>query len=1626
MKKNKKLKKFTSVGVASLLLLSGTATFVSAASLDTIKPDELFKLDHPSQKSAEAPTGLKYRLGQESSIATQGLKDRLSQESAVAPTEHKDHDKVRVFIELDGDPAISYSIKKGVRYKDLPASKKVELQSEVKDEQKEFLTDVKEDNIDLKVKNTFTTVVNGVSGEIEYGKIDELESLPNVESVNLVNEYERPKEKPNMLTSKAMVQAIQTWNTGYDGKGMVVGIIDTGIDPTHPDMTLKEDPKRKLTKEKTDAIISANNLPGQYYTLKVPYGYNYADKNQEIRDLGPNASMHGMHVAGTVGANGDESGNGIKGVAPEAQLLALKVFSNDPGMQTTFGDIYVKAIDDGIKLGADVLNMSLGAEAGFVNSDNFEQKAVERAVNSGVLMAISAGNSDRIGSSKGNKPFASNPDIGLVGSPSVATNSISVANIENNFIQLDQMNVKIGDETLPIPFKKQSSPDPLEVFGTNKELDVVYVGNGTSSAYEGKDVKGKIVFAVRSSSSMPYDTIRYYAEANGAAGVIVRGHVSHGDYVSMALTNPKIPYVSIGISEGNTLEEKIKAAGGTGKVTFTGDHKTVVNNAAGRMSTSTSWGVTPSLELKPEITAPGGQIYSTLNDGKYGTMSGTSMAAPHVSGGAALVLQKVQELFPQLQGADKVKRVKTLLMNTAKPVQDPDNNNNYYSPRRQGAGIMQLHKAVNTPVYVVRKGTNDAKVELKEINTDKIEMTLTATNFSDKDVSYKVDTSVLTDSISGGRNDLKSKEISKAVVTTDTPTLTLFPGQSKDFTVRIDLTNAKAELEALMINGYFVEGFITLKNESQDVALPDLSVPYVGFKGDWNAPPVLDATVYDASHSFYNFSGFVDQDSSFRIGQLGYTRSWDKERIAISPNGDDKKESLTPVLQFLRNSKTVEYSITDTSGNTLRKLRTDKEQRKDNSTYTWKPEYTTWDGKVNNKLVPEGLYYYTIKTQVDNPGEPQQVVNFPVVVDNTKPVISNVSYSKKKLYFNAQDSNGSGLNEVKVLFNDRKEWIGDIVPKKGETQFEFDLTKLEDSDGKEIKDIKNIDIIVEDNAENSSTFKASVPDNKIPYIISASPAPFGKYTIRGIPLTGYVTDDSLVKYLQVRSDKLVGGPVKKLDITYNPDLKRYDFKSQLTFSEDGVHEVFIEGEDVVGNKIEFRRQIFIDSQSASIQITGLPQNNYIAKDGVDPEVTVSITDNFDVFRLVVNGNEEAYRELEQPYEQRPLDYKQKMTLKLSEGRNDFQFFVTDLAGRYTYKNITIYKGVTPPASFITSLTANPEDENVFNTLSIKAEASKPIVWDGKVFDPEGNEIKLDSSKNPSSTFKGSFKLDELAANGEYRAILTPLGGSEADRRIVKFNVTNHQISIPKPVPAPNQPDVNKVSSESIKITGKAEPNTTVTITDKNQFTLTGKVGEDGQFSIPLSTKLKAGLKLYAIASNDTGLVSKETNIVVVDKTVPSIPSVSKVSYTKISGKAEIGSKVYVKIGKVIIGSSVVNSKGTYSITFKSQKVGTILHVYAVDKSGNVGAARKVLIKDITPPAIPSANSISKTKVTGKAEPNARVYVKAGKVIIGSGNANSKGIYTVSYKKQKVGTVLYVYAKDKAGNIGKAKKVVVKK
>jgi lactocepin len=137
-------------------------------------------------------------------------------------------------------------------------------------------------------KQNFTTAVNGFSGIVEYGQVAALRKVDGVTKVTIANEYQRPETSPEMKYSKDIVQAQATWDDyGVKGEGMVVAVVDTGIDPSHKDMVLTDTSKSDLTKAEVEAAAKDKGVLGQFFTEKVPYGYNYYDENNEILDIGP-------------------------------------------------------------------------------------------------------------------------------------------------------------------------------------------------------------------------------------------------------------------------------------------------------------------------------------------------------------------------------------------------------------------------------------------------------------------------------------------------------------------------------------------------------------------------------------------------------------------------------------------------------------------------------------------------------------------------------------------------------------------------------------------------------------------------------------------------------------------------------------------------------------------------------------------------------------------------------------------------------------------------------------------------------------------------------------------------------------------------------------------------------------------------------------------------------------------------------------------------------------------------------------------------------------------------------------------------------------------------------------------
>ena len=224
------------------------------------------------------------------------------------------------------------------------------------------------------------------------------------------------------------------WDQGYKGEHTVVAVIDSGVDTSHKDFqTMPKDPK--LTADQMKELIAKLGY-GRYVNEKFPFVHNYVDNSED--DMKPEADEpHGQHVSGIIAADGQPDGDKeyVVGVAPEAQLLQLRVFSADG----TSLDL-AKQIVDAVNLGADVIQMSLGGGVAAADLGVADQKAVQYAVDHGVIVSISASNNGNAasvdntshitdsdyqsGGNAGNyEPFSSS----TVADPGASRNAITVA-----------------------------------------------------------------------------------------------------------------------------------------------------------------------------------------------------------------------------------------------------------------------------------------------------------------------------------------------------------------------------------------------------------------------------------------------------------------------------------------------------------------------------------------------------------------------------------------------------------------------------------------------------------------------------------------------------------------------------------------------------------------------------------------------------------------------------------------------------------------------------------------------------------------------------------------------------------------------------------------------------------------------------------------------------------------------------------------------------------------------------------------------------------------------------------------------------------------------------------------------
>lgn len=418
---------------------------------------------------------------------------------------------------------------------------------------------------------------------------------------------------------------------GIDGSGIKIAVIDTGVDYNHPD------------------------LFGWGPDGKVVGGYNFIQEGQPPMDN----NGHGTQVAGVAAADGQ-----AVGVAPKAKILAYKVSEDGEGVAS---DLIIRAIEKAIEDEADIINISLG-----VNKTNTKiERAVNQALEKEIFVVTAAGNDG--------------PSLESIGSPGRNFGSVTVGATYNNLTSSLVATLEIDNK--PYTVIPMVGNENTEYAITGK---LVFGGYGKEDELKDLDVKDSILVVERG-SDVPGELLYFSIKESNAADAGAKAMIVYNNVPGIFLGelihefiepdySPRIPVVSMDREEGLEIVESIDGQHATLNLFFNPDY----------LAHFSSRGPVSPFYIKPEIVAPGAYINTTQSNAGYNFTSGTSYAAPHVSGAAALLLQKNPDLHHH--------EIKSLLLTTVEPVTDAYGNE--FSINEAGGGRLNIAKAFDAKLII--------------------------------------------------------------------------------------------------------------------------------------------------------------------------------------------------------------------------------------------------------------------------------------------------------------------------------------------------------------------------------------------------------------------------------------------------------------------------------------------------------------------------------------------------------------------------------------------------------------------------------------------------------------------------------------------------------------------------------------------------------------------------------------------------------------------------------------------------------------------------------------------------------------------------------------------------------------
>ncbi len=884
------------------------------------------------------------------------------------------------------------------------------------------------------VEREYDNVLTGFALKAPAGALDAIRRAPGVRAAFLEREghvndgatldaeggleaSQNGGQDPANLSAQLMMRTDQV---AQKGEGKVIAVIDTGVDTTHQAFTGALAGTPALNPQKVAALSSqlGEGKTGVYISQKFPFAYDYADGDNDASPREGGSGFHGTHVAGIAAGNADK----IIGTAPDAQVIVAKVTRSED--DALLDSALLASLDDMLILHPDVINLSLGWTAGMDNeADTVYATVYKKLQDAGITVNAAAGNAFSTGygnnSGKG-LPYASDPDSSVIDEPATYSSVVAVASVENALIRNA---FTVNGKDIGYQRSRGMNGEKVAYFsdlpaGTYEYVDAGFASEEDVAALKEKypdGLAGKIALVSR--GKMTYQKKVENLYDLHPAGILVYNNVSVGSLIIMNLTTQDMPAAFISQADGQAMldapEHTLSIAEG----------QVLPQSSIYEASEFSSWGVSPDLRLKPEIAAPGGNVFSSIPNGAYEQTSGTSMATPQMAGISAIVLQRVQSdpLFASMSARQQADLVQNLIMGTARPLTDAAQTTGaLYSPRKQGAGLVDALAATTSSVYPTVVGAPEQsrpKADLGD-GTKGWHFDVTLHNLSGVPATYELSSQALSEIVDGGfftehSSDWRGHGVEitySGAASASAEGATVTVPASGEATVGIDIAPG-SEFDSYVAdntpNGTFLDGFVRFASKTD--GQPDLAVPYLGFYGDWGKAPIFDALA-SVGGAHTRASDIVNGQTGAALGYNPLVKVADRtgdpnpQRYVISRStASGAPTILEPRTGTLRSVHSLTSTYTNEAGETVFSVTNHQNWK---SVYLTSSEENTWVEAYHESTafdanaekfaqMPDGAYTLRIAASNDGPSSARQSISYNFRLDTKAPVISDLVYSGK-------------------------------------------------------------------------------------------------------------------------------------------------------------------------------------------------------------------------------------------------------------------------------------------------------------------------------------------------------------------------------------------------------------------------------------------------------------------------------------------------------------------------------------------------------------------------------------------------------------------------------------------------------